>query len=346
MSLRRRLVPLLATVLVACGPGPFDDRAPPSSTGEITVPGAALPYEIYGTGRDTVLLVAGGPAFPGAVLRDVARFIGQRRTAILYDARGRGYARALDGDSVRPSIDRDLHDLDAIMEQLGLGRVSLVAQHYGALVATRYALAHPTRVARLALIGPMMPRSGYNFDLALVNRDTADQRKVSLLYASALAREPGPFCEATWGWMLAPAPEVDSLVVARLAPDVCAAPDRVLAGRGALKQAILTSLGAWDFRDSLPRLQLPVLVLQGDRNTVLNHSAANWAYRVPGGVLQLVHGSPFFPWLTDPAPTASALDAFLDGRTPDGSRRPARREVISPDDSLSQGSATNSPATP
>lgn len=337
---------LAAASLAACGPGPFEDRTLPSATGQVTVAGAALPYEVYGRGRDTVVLVAGGPAFPGAVLRNVARFIGQRRTAILYDARGRGYARPIDGDSLRPTIDQDLRDLEAIMEQLRLGRVSLVAQHYGALVAARYTLAHPTRVARLALLGPMMPRSGYNFDLALVNPDTAAQRKVSLLYASALAREPGPFCQATWGWMLAPAPEVDSVIVARLAPDVCAAPDRALASRGAVKQAILTSLGAWDYRDTLPRLQLPVLVLQGDRNTVLNHSAANWAYRVPDGVMQLVHGSPFFPWLTDPVPTAQALDAFLDGRTPDGARRPERREVISPDDSLGQGSATNSPAAP
>lgn len=342
----RGLSLLAAASLAACGPGPFDDRSPPSATGQVTVAGAALPYEVYGQGRDTVVLVAGGPAFPGGVLRDVARRLGRTHTAIIYDGRGRGYARALQGDTAPASILQDVRDLEAIVRQFRLGHLALVAHHYGALVATSYALAHPGQVTRLALIGPMMPRAGYNFDLALVQRDTAAQRKVSLLYASALANDPRRFCEATWGWMLAPAQEVDSVVVARLAPAVCAAPDPVLAARGPLKQAILTSLGAWDYRDSLARLTLPVLVLQGDRNTVLNHSAANWAFRPREGVLQLVRGSPFFPWLTDPVRSVYTLEAFLAGRTPDGARRPDRSEAISPDDSLRQGSATKSAVAP
>lgn len=344
--IRPRALGVLALLLAACGGAPFRDATPPDARGRVAVPGASLPYEVYGAGGDTVLLLAGGPAFPGAVLREVARQLGRQHTAVLYDGRGRGYAVPEPGDTTPPGITADLADLEAFVRHFRLGRFALVAHHYGALLGTSYILRHPGQVTRLALLGPMMPRSGYNYDLAFVEADTVAQRRASQLYASELARQPGPFCRATWGWMLAPAPELDPRVLDRVAPAACEAPDAALARVGSIKQQVLTSLAAWDYRGSIAQLRLPVLVLQGDRNRVLQHSGANWAYRAPEGLLLTVRGSAFFPWVTDPVRTASGLEAFLAGRQPEGARRPLSGEVLSPDDSLRQTSATKSPPAP
>ena len=83
------------------------------------------------------------------------------RVLPLFDRRHRIYALDLrgHGDSDRPTAGYDLGDFAAdvvaFMEELGLGRATLVGHCMGSLVAQRVALVAPERVARLALISSM-----------------------------------------------------------------------------------------------------------------------------------------------------------------------------------------------
>lgn len=82
---------------------------------------------------------------------------------LLYDLRGHGR-------SERTATGYDLstmtEDLDAVLGQADASRVvSLVGHSYGGLVALRYTLAHPERVARLALVD--VPRSASSIATSL-----------------------------------------------------------------------------------------------------------------------------------------------------------------------------------
>ena len=81
--------------------------------------------------------------------------LAQQHRVLLYDLRGHG-------KSSRPEAGYDTatlaEDLDGLLDAMQIrGPVSVVGHSYGALVATRFALAHPERVDRLALVEAPLP---------------------------------------------------------------------------------------------------------------------------------------------------------------------------------------------
>ena len=72
----------------------------------------------------------------------------ERRTLVRYDPRGSGLS---DRDVVDFSLDALVSDLEAVVDALGLRRVSLIGLCQGGVIATAYAARHPERVSRLVL---------------------------------------------------------------------------------------------------------------------------------------------------------------------------------------------------
>ena len=72
------------------------------------------------------------------------------RTLVRYDERGCGLS---DHDIGEWSIDAFVHDLETVVDELGLGRFPLLGVSQGGPVAIAYADRHPERVSRLVLIG-------------------------------------------------------------------------------------------------------------------------------------------------------------------------------------------------
>jgi pimeloyl-ACP methyl ester carboxylesterase/DNA-binding winged helix-turn-helix (wHTH) protein len=72
------------------------------------------------------------------------------RTLVRYDERGCGLS---DHDIGTWSIDAFVHDLETVVDDLGLGRFPLLGVSQGGPVAIAYADRHPERVSRLVLIG-------------------------------------------------------------------------------------------------------------------------------------------------------------------------------------------------
>jgi pimeloyl-ACP methyl ester carboxylesterase len=315
--------------------------------GEVQVDDARLHFEILGSGPDTLLVVSGGFAFSHQYLREPLEKLAPRYTVILYDGRRRGQSASSAGDSLPLTPARDARDLEAVRAYFRISRFALVAHHSGAFVATNYIRAHPDPVTRLVLIGPMYPRITYNWDLMNLPRDTGAASAIGRLYASGLREaDPHAWCLATWGWTLGPAQELDDQLRRRLGPMICTSPDSALARRDLIKQELLTALRAWDYRDSLPAIAVPLLVIEGDREPVLAHAARTWAYRAPSGRVLLARGSPHFPWVTDARRVREGLGVFLAGRWPDDAHRPQGAEVASPDDSERQDHATRSGSSP
>jgi pimeloyl-ACP methyl ester carboxylesterase len=71
-----------------------------------------------------------------------------KRQLVRYDKRGTGLS---DRNVDDYSLDAQLGDLEAVVEQLQLGRIALLACCQGGPIAVRYAVLHPERVAGLIL---------------------------------------------------------------------------------------------------------------------------------------------------------------------------------------------------
>ena len=72
------------------------------------------------------------------------------RTLVRYDERGCGLS---DHDPYDVSLESFVHDLETVVDDLGLGRFPLIGLSQGGPVAIEYAHRHPERVSRLILVG-------------------------------------------------------------------------------------------------------------------------------------------------------------------------------------------------
>lgn len=76
---------------------------------------------------------------------------------------------------------------------------------------------------------------------------------------------------------------------------------------------IQDSLGEWDFRPLLARIQVPTLVVEGADTTVLLDATREWVATLPNGRLLLVPGAGHMPFVEQPEAFFGPVIEFLRG---------------------------------
>ncbi|WP_342751633.1 alpha/beta fold hydrolase [Streptomyces cahuitamycinicus] len=166
-----------------------DERSdgPPREVRIPTPDGGRLWAERGGTGSPVVLLHGAGmdSRLWDAVVPELAR----HHDVIRYDARGLG------GATPPSKPFSDVEDLGAVLDHFGLRRAALVGVSMGGESALDFALAHPERVAALALVGasvsghvwPQRPELSA-YATARRKRDTATLAELELTIWAAMGR--------------------------------------------------------------------------------------------------------------------------------------------------------------
>jgi len=113
--------------------------------------GTELAYGLRGAGSPVVCL-PGGPMQDSEYLGDLGG-LSAHRQLVLLDPRGTGRS-ATPTDPTSYRCDRQVDDVEALREHLGLDQIDLLAHSAGANLALLYAARHPHRVARLVLVAP------------------------------------------------------------------------------------------------------------------------------------------------------------------------------------------------
>jgi pimeloyl-ACP methyl ester carboxylesterase len=195
--------------------------------------------------------------------------------------------------------------LHGFVQAMGLGRVAVVGHSLGAAVGLTYALTHPARVERLALIGALVPGATYRPSLPYRLAATPVLGELLALcgcapfYRAALARcFHAPVTE-----------EVDYLVregyAARTCPEAKAA---YLATLRDLRRDVVEH--AADYRRALATVDPPVLLIHGQQDRViapahcgdaaeaLARARVRWIDAC-GHFPQIEHASVVNDWLTE-----------------------------------------------
>ena len=303
--------------------------APAVSDGYVhTADDVSLYYRRVGTGDQLVVYVHGGPGSNfrgnGTLMDSLAT---RERTLVMYDQRGAGLSTVI-SDPARLTADDHVRDLEAVRNHFGASRMSLIGLSWGSGLTVLYAAKHPERVERLLLVSPMSPTRAYararGAVLAKIAGEEAAKRQAAVVEAiktadddtvRALCREHS---DLTFRNYLV-RPTSSAL---KKAAERCEIPPAAIRNRFVVGSAVFASLGDYDFRPLLRKLQHPVLVLEGADTTVPLDATAEWVQALPNARWLLIPHAGHELFLDEPQAFLDAASEFLGGRYPRRSERP------------------------
>lgn len=222
--------------------------------------GVSLFERRLGSGPPSVVL-HGGPGAHHDYLLPAMDALARSRTLVYYDQRGGG----------RSPVDRPVPvgwrehvaDLEALRIEWRLDRLTLLGYSWGGLLALLYATEFPTHVAKLALVSPAPAwrTARDEFERRFAERNTApalEAQRRTLRESGLREQDPDAYRQRLFELSVT-AYFYDPTRVRQLTPF------RVT---GRTQSEVWDSLGDFDLRPSLRRLDVPAVVLHGDHDVI------------------------------------------------------------------------------
>ncbi|GAA4587254.1 bromoperoxidase [Planotetraspora phitsanulokensis] len=258
-------------------------------------------YEDNGTGQP-VVLIHGYPLNGHSWEKQQRVLLAAGYRVITYDRRGFGQSSHA---TVGYDYDTFAADLNTLLDALGLDSVVLVGFSMGTGEVTRYIGTYGTaRVKKAALLGAIPPFLLKTDD----NPEGVDGAVFEGIQKAIVADRFAYLKDFLDNFY-----NVDVLAGTRISDQAWQGSFNVAAGASA--HATYACVGAWltDFRDDLPKFDVPTLVVHGDADRILPFEAT--AARLPGLIKDLrfvkVEGGPHNIAWTHPEEVNEALLAFL-----------------------------------
>ncbi len=217
------------------------------------------------------------------------------RKLVYYDQRGGG--RSPLAPSVKPGTWQDhVADLDLMRSHQNVARADLVGYSWGGLLALLYAVTHPDRVGKLALVSPAPATSR---DRAIMKERMAAAGKRPEVEALRATLDPhdreARFALAVAGYFWDPrrALELSRFVV-----------------KASAEQAVWASLGDYDLLPDLARLSVEAFVFHGVDDPIPVESARETANALGAPILELPRCG-HVPYIEAARHLFPSLSAFL-----------------------------------
>ena len=128
--------------------------------GYVDAQGEMIYYEIIGHGPP-LMIVHGGPGASHDYFLPYLLPLARQNRLIFIDERGSGRSEKLD-DPSGYTVENMVEDVEAVRQELGLGKVSLLGHSYGGVLAQAYALKYQQNLTHLILASTFASTSGIN----------------------------------------------------------------------------------------------------------------------------------------------------------------------------------------
>jgi pimeloyl-ACP methyl ester carboxylesterase len=258
-------------------------------------------------GAPPVLLLHGGNSVAAAWEPPLSLLQGDFR---LYapDRPGCGLTDILDYHGV-PFREHAVAFVGGVLDALGLPRASLVGNSMGGYWALLFALAHPERVERLALVGEP---AGSARRPSLRHRLLSWRGINRLLYATTL--KPKRQRTRSQMRMLVAHPERVSEVYLDLAHAAAVLPGAQRAWLSMLEQVLPVGRAptlTYALRPELPQVSCPTLFIWGTRDFCSPSWGQQLCQLIPQARMEVIPDAGHLAWLDAPQQVADLLRAFL-----------------------------------
>ena len=298
-------------VLFGCK-GKKNDSVPSISEGYVTVEeGVELRYKTIGDGPDAVLI-------PAAIYLEYEfeKLADKNRTLIFYDQRGRGKSSKV-ADKSEISMDIEISDLEALRQHFGKEKVSLIGWSYLGGLVILYADRYPEHVNRVIQTGPISPTYDLFMKSTVVPMDKEDAAKLKQMQEEKL-QETDPEAYRTEFWNITMKRAFhDPEKIGQFRTDIAKCENEMPQNVNFLLMAIIYSLEKWDWREQVNDLDIPVLTIQGEQDTLPMEGAQAWVSSLPDARLLTVPESGHLPFVEQPEIFFPAVDTFLRGGWPE-----------------------------
>jgi aminoacrylate hydrolase len=257
----------------------------------VSIGDADISYEEQGRGPALMLVpgLSGQGSFWAPQVPDFARDF----RVVVHDHRGAGRSTH---SRIRYSVEQMADDTLRLMDALGIAAAHLVGHSTGGAIGQVIAQDHPDRLLSLVLSATWAGRDPYFRRLFEARKEILLARGLpAYLRASVLVLAP------PW-WISAN----DAAITASHQQQLAAWPPvEVVASR-------IDAIMAFDRRDRLDRIRVPVLVIVAEDDMVTpRYGSDELASRIPGAKLVVLdRGGHFVPQVT-PEPYNAAVGAFL-----------------------------------
>lgn len=252
----------------------------------LALDGQTIAYDCAGSYGPPVIFIH-GVGSDRRVWSEQIDYFGRQRLALAVDLRGHGESAVPAGTIDRPAF---ASDIVAMLDALGIDAAHLVGLSMGGVVALETYRLHPERVLSLVLADTFAAFPG--FEEAQARRE----QDVGSMSMQQIAEERIPAC-------LRPQPDPARL---RSAVEQMAAKDK--------RVYLESSTATWspDFRSILPGINVPVLVLWGEYDTVTpRHLSEELAEGIPGARLVVLPDAGHISNLDNPSAFNRAVAEFL-----------------------------------
>ncbi len=271
-----------------------------------------LAYHIEGDKAEKIVVLHGGPGLSSESLRPDLSLLAAEFTLLFYDQRGSGHSSFIT-DPAEISVAHHVADLESVRCFFGLEKMILLAHSWGGGLALNYALTHPRHVDRMLLIDPMpLRRDPHMGTFSLNLRKWMDRTTSEKLSEAARtwthSSEQRAACTAFWKLFM-PGYLADPHGDNPVQGDPCHGPQENLNDR--VYRYTLGPLGAWDWRQEARKVQVPVLIVHGQRSPMPLESFREWKAALPQGWLTQISDSGHFPHAEQPEIFLAVARAFI-----------------------------------
>ena len=267
--------------------------------------GVKIFYRIVGQGEPLVML-HGGPGSNMLHLLPYCDTLATQCKLIYYDQRGCGRSSPLNDSRTVSWIDH-VEDLEALRKAFGLEKMDLFGHSWGGGLGLLYAITYPERVKRLIISNSMPAEEGvWKKEMGEIESDLEERHHVSehlaALDRSGLrAKNPGAYFQryqAIRSWRI----YQDTTDAAKTVHTIQPCP--------LINYHTWESLKGYDIRNQLKVLNMPVLIIHGEKDIIPLKYAKELRGLIPQSKFVITRKG-HQPYIEDPATYFQVIRDFL-----------------------------------